>query len=78
MISNNVEKLENLLESINKEARVCIVECSVFIERRASETLGRILGIDWKESESLGYGSGSLSFDNKIRLINDLKGVEKI
>lgn len=76
-MSSSAEKWEILLESIKKEARYCVVECSVFTEKRVSETLGRILGIDWKESESLGYGSGSLSFDNKIRLIRDLKGVSK-
>ncbi len=46
-------------------------------KERASEDLRRILAIEWKISESLGYGSSGLSSDAKIRLIQDLKGIEK-
>jgi len=69
--------VDRLFDSLNNDTRYCILECAVFMEEKASDTLGRLLEIDWKESESLGYGSASLGFDNKIRLIQDLKGVTK-
>lgn len=71
-------KAIRILDSINLQSRFCILECAVFLEEKTSETLGLLLEINWRESESLGYGSASLSFDNKIRLIQDLKGVSKI
>jgi len=74
---NDKSKIDKLLESLKKESRYCIIECAVFMEEKASDTLGSILEIDWKKSESLGYGSASLGFDNKIKLIQDLKGVTK-
>ena len=75
-MENNSSSADRLFESLKKETRYCILECAVFMEEKASETLGRLLGIDWKESETLGYGSGSLGFDSKIKLIQDLKGVK--
>ncbi|EPR66002.1 hypothetical protein [Cyclobacterium qasimii] len=66
-----------LSELHKKESRYWVLECAVFMEEQASDTLGAILGIDWKKSESLGYGSASLGFGNKIRLITDLKEVSK-
>ena len=73
----NSNRAERLIQSLKKETRCCILECAVFLEERASATLARLLEIERKESESLGYGSASLGFDNKIRLIQDLKGVKK-
>jgi hypothetical protein len=60
---------DELSELLKKESGYCILECAVFMEEQASDTLGGILGIEWKESESLGYGSASLGYGNKIRLI---------
>lgn len=74
-MENKSSSANKLFQSLNKETRYCVLECAVFMEEKASETLGRLLGIDWKESESLGYGSASLGFDNKIRLIQDIKGI---
>lgn len=71
------QKANNLVESLEKDSRSYIIECAVFIEERASETIGKLLNIDWKKSETLGYGSSSISFDNKIKLIQDIKGVDK-
>tara|TARA_R110002096_G_scaffold277373_2_gene471451 strand:+ start:879 stop:1502 length:624 start_codon:yes stop_codon:yes gene_type:complete len=68
---------DKLSELNKKESRYWILDCAVFMEEQASNTLGAILGIDYKESESLGYGSASLGFGNKIRLITDLKEVSK-
>src|ERR1019366_2694681 len=38
---------------------------------------GNILNIDWKNSKSFGYGSTCLSFNQKLQLIQDIKGVDK-
>jgi hypothetical protein len=76
-LKENPTSTDKLIESLKKESRYCILECAVFIEEKVSDTLGRILEIDWKESESIGYGTGSLGFENKLRLIQDLKGVTK-
>lgn len=75
-MENKSSSADRLIESLKKETRYCILECAVFMEEKASDTLGRLLGIEWKESESLGYGSASMGFDNKIRLIQDLKGIK--
>lgn len=65
-MKNTKTSAERFFESLDKETRYCILECSVFMEEKVSETLGRLLGIDYKKSESLGYGSAGLSFDSKI------------
>lgn len=75
-MKNISSSADRLFESLKKETRYCILECAVFIEEKASDTLGKLLEIDWKKSDSLGYGSASLGFDNKIRLIQDIKGVK--
>ena len=78
IVKNTPSTTNKLIESIKKESRFCIIECSVFIEERTSEVIGRLLDIDWKKSETLGYGSSNIGFDNKIKLIQDLKGVNKL
>jgi hypothetical protein len=77
-MTKKLSRAEILFESLKKETRYCILEFSVFIEEKASETIGGLLEIEWKESESLGYGSASLGFNNKISLLKDLKGVSKL
>lgn len=74
----NTPITKSLIKSLEKDSRSYIIECSVFIEERASETIGKLLNIDdWKKSETLGYGSSNIGFDNKIKLIQDIKGVDK-
>jgi len=74
----NTPIAKSLIESLEKDSRSYIIKCSVFIEERASETIGKLLNIDdWKKSETLGYGSSNIGFDNKIKLIQDIKGVDK-
>jgi hypothetical protein len=54
-----------------------VVELTVWIEECVSKTLGIILDIDWEKSESFGNKSSALSLNQKIRIIQDMKGVDK-
>jgi hypothetical protein len=65
------------IASVNKDLRLCVIENSIFIEELASRVLGNILDIDWKNSKSFGHGSTSLSFFQKLQLIQDIKGIDK-
>ena len=56
--------------------RSFVVEHSVLLEELASTALGEILNIKWKDSQSLGNGSSSLSFNQKFLLIQDLANNE--
>lgn len=60
-----------------ENTRHYVIELSVHIEEMVSETLGELLNIDWKNSQSLGFTSSAISFNHKIGLIQDLKGLEK-
>jgi hypothetical protein len=57
--------------------RHLVIELSIYVEESVSQTLGLVLGIDWKKSKSLGFQSSCLSFNQKISLIQDLKGIGK-
>ena len=59
-----------------KNKRYIVLELTVQIEEIISKTLGLILNIDWIESESLGYKSSALSFNQKVRIIQDIKGLD--
>jgi hypothetical protein len=65
------------IASVNKDLRLCVIENSIFIEELASRVLGNILDIDWGNSKSFGHGSTSLSFFQKLQLIQDIKGIDK-
>jgi hypothetical protein len=65
------------IASVSKDLRLCIIENSIFIEELASRVLGNILNIEWKNSKSFGHTSTSLSFSQKLQLIQDIKGIEK-
>ncbi|MGN7722285.1 hypothetical protein [Chitinophaga sp. 22620] len=65
------------IASVNRDLRLCIIENSIFVEELASRVLGNILNIDWKTSRSFGHASTSLSFFQKLQLIQDIKGIEK-
>lgn len=69
------EKL--LLVSTNENTRLCVIENCIFIEETISKTIGTLLGIDWEYSKSLGSSSSSLSFNQKVHIIMDLKGIDK-
>ncbi|MEO9884272.1 MAG: hypothetical protein ABJR05_11355 [Balneola sp.] len=63
------------VKSVN--TRPLIIESTVWVEEVVSKTLGELIGIDWKKSKSFGYGSSSLSFHQKIQIIQDLNGINK-
>ena len=65
------------IASVAKNLRLCVIENSIFIEELASSILGNILNIEWKKSKSFGHTSASLSFNQKLQLIQDIKGIEK-
>ncbi len=72
---NNVYDFK--IASVNKDLRLCVIENSIFIEELVSRVLGNILNIDWKNSKSFGHTSTSLSFFQKLQLIQDIKGIDK-
>jgi len=64
---NSYSNAENL--------RLYILEHTLNIEEITSKTLGYILNIDSQKSKSFGHGSTSLSFNQKVQIIQDLKGL---
>jgi len=62
---NSICQSENL--------RLYIIEHTLILEELVSETLGRILNIDYENSLSFGFGSVALSFNQKVQLISDIK-----
>ena len=65
------------IHSKNKNLRLCIIENSIYIEELISRTIGTILRIEWEESKSFGFGSSSMSFNQKVQIIQDIKGIDK-
>ena len=65
------------IRSTNENLRLCVIENSIFIDELISEIIGEILNINWKESKSFGFESCALSFNQKIQIIQDIKGIEK-
>jgi len=63
--------------STHKNLRLCIIENCIFIEETISFALGTVLNIDWKESKSFGFGSTALSFNQKVQIIMDIKGLDR-
>lgn len=72
------ERNKNLYEFSKQESlRFFVIEHSIEIEDLISETLGKILNIDYQESKSFGFKSSSLSFNQKAQIIQDLRGMNK-
>lgn len=63
--------------SVNENLRLCIIENAIFIEELISNAIGNILDIEWKKSKSFGFSSSALSFNQKVQIIQDIKGVDK-
>lgn len=61
----------------HENLRLCVIENSIFIEELISDVIGSILDINWKESKSFGFESSALSFNQKIQIIKDIKGIDK-
>lgn len=63
--------------SASTNLRLYILEHALHVEELVSTALGYILSIDWKKSKSFGYSSVALSFNQKVLIIQDLKGLDK-
>lgn len=61
-----------------RRQRYLVIELTVIVEEMLSKTLGNLLDIDWLVSKSLGYNSSALSFNQKVIIIQDIKGIDKI
>jgi len=62
--------------STHENMRLCIIENCIFIEETVSYVLGTILNIDLKESKSFGFDSSAFSFNQKVQIIMDIKGLD--
>jgi len=56
--------------------RLIVIEKTIAFEEEVSRLLGFLLNIDWKNSKSLGFSSSSLSFSQKITILQDIIKVE--
>ena len=61
-----------------RRQRYLVIELTVQVEEILSMTLGNLLDINWKKSKTLGYGSTALSFNQKIMIIQDIKGIDNL
>jgi len=57
--------------------RLYVIEATIYIDELISETLGMLLDIDWKTSNSLGSKSSAISFNQKVIMMQDMKSVNK-
>ncbi|MCG9909961.1 MAG: hypothetical protein MH137_01560 [Flavobacteriales bacterium] len=62
----------------SSQTRYFVIDSTIQIEHLISKTLGIILGIDWKNSKSFGFKSSSLSFNQKVFIIQDLGKSDKL
>jgi|AntAceMinimDraft_16_1070373.scaffolds.fasta_scaffold21209_2 hypothetical protein len=65
------------IRSVHENLRLCVIENAIFVEELISEVIGDILNIDWKESKSFSFSSSALSFNQKVQIIQDIKGIDK-
>jgi hypothetical protein len=63
--------------SNSENLRLYVIEHTLHVEEMISISLGVILNLDWKKSKSFGHGSTALSFNQKVQIIQDLKGLDK-
>ena len=68
--------MENDNQLTFSRKRQTVIEYAVKIEQIVSRTLARLLDIDSSESMALGFGSSSLSFQNKLILLKDIKTID--
>lgn len=60
----------------NSEIRSTVLRYSIELEELASDYISRLLYITkWEETKSFGYSRSSLSFYQKIQLINDISAL---
>jgi len=68
----------DFLSYFNKETRLFVLEASVTMEDRMSWLLGVLLQIDPEQSKSFGSKSESLSFNQKVGLVQDIHGENEL
>lgn len=54
--------------------RYVVIDHSVLLEEIVTETIGRLLDVDWNSSTVLGNSTGALSFRHKFELIQEKIG----
>lgn len=64
--------------SQSNNLRLYILEHTILIEEHISATLGALLNIEWESSKSFGFNSSALSFNQKVQIVQDIEGLEKI
>jgi hypothetical protein len=69
-------KVDIKVFSQSDNIRLYIIEHSLHIETLIAEAIGSLLGINYKKSKSFGFSSSSLSFNQKILIVQDIKGIE--
>ena len=72
------EKSDIKIFSKTDNIRLYVIEHTLHIETLMSEAIGSLLGVDYKESKSFGFGSSAFSFSQKAQIIQDIKGLESV
>jgi len=70
------KKVDIKVFSKTDNIRLYVIEHTLHIETLISEAIGSLLGVDYKESKSFGFGSSALSFSQKVQIVQDIKGLE--
>lgn len=63
--------------STEDNLRLCIIENAIYIEHTISQLIGDLLQINPENSKSFGSASSSLSFNQKVNIILDIKGINR-
>lgn len=61
--------------SNSKNLRLYILEHTLVIEEMISNAIGSILNIEWEKSKSFGFTSSSLTFNQKVTIVQDLNDI---
>lgn len=73
-----MEKIDINVISQSNDLRLYVLEHTILIEEHISATLGALLNIEWQTSKSFGFNSSALSFNQKVQIVQDIEGLEKI
>lgn len=75
LTQTNMKKIDVNKISTSENLRLYVLEFTLAIEELISETIGTILDINWVNSKSFGFSSSSLSFNQKVFIIQDFKDI---
>lgn len=62
--------------SQSQNIRLYVIEHTIHIELLISELLGSLLKIDSTKSKALGFSSSSISFNQKVQIVEDFKAID--